>query len=160
MMLRRLMDIRNAVEHKDSKAPSINRCLELLEFTWYFLKSTDSLCTQVAEDIILHHPEGYHENGCYWVHSSRNQNWKFSIDGWIPPQTITEEESTGWLIARLQKKYTRQFVLDKIDKDDSDEMEDPRKECGKNPDDVFFACTLHDTSPLRDKLASLYFMVT
>lgn len=160
MMLRKLMDIRNAVEHKDSKAPSQNRCLELLEFTWYFLKSTDSLCTRVVDSIILHHPEEYHKNDCYCIDSSRDQNWKFSILGWIPPQIITEKESKGWLIARLQKKHTRQFVLDKIDKDDSDEVEESRKDCGKNPDDIFFTCTLHDTSPLRDKLALLYFMVT
>src|SRR5438128_6969353 len=41
IMLRTLVDIRNAYEHEDIPPPSEDRCRELADLAWYFLRSTE-----------------------------------------------------------------------------------------------------------------------
>jgi hypothetical protein len=53
VMLAKLLEIRNAVEHKFSDPPTQTRCIELAEFVWYFLRSTDSLAKQVSDGPFL-----------------------------------------------------------------------------------------------------------
>jgi hypothetical protein len=49
VMLRRLIEIRNLLEHNDDKPPPMADCQALSELVWYFLKSTDGLLsTRVA----------------------------------------------------------------------------------------------------------------
>jgi hypothetical protein len=43
LMLRRLIDIRNIVEHEDSDPPTSEDCEIFADFVWYFLRSTDVL---------------------------------------------------------------------------------------------------------------------
>jgi hypothetical protein len=54
--------LRNSIEHQFAKAPTKKRCQELLDFVWYFLRSTDNLLLspmsgyyieQVLDDIYL-----------------------------------------------------------------------------------------------------------
>ena len=50
-ILRKLMEIRNNIEHNDSPPPNIEKCKELVDILWYFLRSTDTLvqkkCTSI-----------------------------------------------------------------------------------------------------------------
>jgi hypothetical protein len=46
LILRRLKDIRNTVEHQDSGAPVTHECDTLIDAVWYFLRSTDSYAMQ------------------------------------------------------------------------------------------------------------------
>ncbi|MFH1635688.1 MAG: hypothetical protein ABIG63_16980 [Chloroflexota bacterium] len=41
LMVDKLMTIRNQVEHHDSDPPSLAQCSELVDFPWYFFRSTD-----------------------------------------------------------------------------------------------------------------------
>jgi hypothetical protein len=43
LMLRRLIEIRNLLEHEDSDPPSSEDCEIFADFVWYFLRSTDVL---------------------------------------------------------------------------------------------------------------------
>lgn len=56
-MLQRLIDIRNIVEHQDSKPPSTDDCHMYADLVWYFLRSTDGL-TYIRGDAILLEPPG------------------------------------------------------------------------------------------------------
>src|SRR5258706_16070804 len=47
-MLQKLIEIRNAVEHEDADPPDHETCEVFLEFTWYFLKSTDLITQRVV----------------------------------------------------------------------------------------------------------------
>jgi hypothetical protein len=47
LILRRLLDIRNRIEHRDAAPPSARRCAELIDFVWYFLRSTDMLANAI-----------------------------------------------------------------------------------------------------------------
>jgi len=50
-LLKKLLIIRNNIEHNDDGAPEQERCLELSDVVWYFLKSTDQMCNFIYEDI-------------------------------------------------------------------------------------------------------------
>lgn len=43
LVLKELFIFRNGIEHKDANPPSVKKCINLLDATWYFLKSTDGL---------------------------------------------------------------------------------------------------------------------
>jgi hypothetical protein len=46
-LIRKLLDIRNLIEHADKLPPRKSECQELLDYVWYFLKSTDELVLNV-----------------------------------------------------------------------------------------------------------------
>lgn len=48
-LMKILLNIRNDIEHNDAAPPEIERCKELVDVVWYFLKSTDSI-TQKRTD--------------------------------------------------------------------------------------------------------------
>lgn len=50
-ILKKLLIIRNNIEHNDYSAPEKERCLELSDVVWYFLKSTDQMCNIIYNDI-------------------------------------------------------------------------------------------------------------
>jgi hypothetical protein len=50
-MLKRLIDIRNIVEHQASSPPPTDECLMFADLVWYFLRSTDKLVHERAETI-------------------------------------------------------------------------------------------------------------
>jgi len=52
-MLRRLIDIRNFVEHQDSSPPPASECLMFADLVWYFLRSTDGLAKVRGADAHL-----------------------------------------------------------------------------------------------------------
>lgn len=85
-MLRRLIDIRNIVEHQDSSPPPIDDCLMLADLVWYFLRSTDGLARMQVpflvfrphkgasggpEQVQLHFPESFSEAPeiSAWLHA-------------------------------------------------------------------------------------------
>jgi hypothetical protein len=50
-MLKRLIDLRNSVEHEDSSPPPTDECLMFVDLVWYFLRSTDKLVHGRVEEI-------------------------------------------------------------------------------------------------------------
>ena len=52
-MLRRLIDIRNFVEHQDSSPPPTDECLMFADLVWYFLRSTDGLAKLEVQMLIF-----------------------------------------------------------------------------------------------------------
>jgi hypothetical protein len=64
IMLHRLIEIRNAVEHKDNLPPTVEELLIFLEFVWYFLRSTDNALRHPIEVFELQ-PSDPHEFSPY-----------------------------------------------------------------------------------------------
>lgn len=92
-LIKKLMEIRNNIEHKDKKPPSVDRCRELLDVTWYFLKSTDQIVSSIPLDIELEaiNSHGLHEKyGCSI--SIKLPKKDFSISGWFPIKYINKEK--------------------------------------------------------------------
>ena len=89
-LIKKLMEIRNDIEHKDKKPPKLDRCRELLDITWYFLKSTDKLVSSIPCDIELELPEKY---GCSIEVKFPKKD--FSVSGWFPIKFIKKEKSNN-----------------------------------------------------------------
>jgi len=51
-LMKQLLAIRNDIEHRDAQPPSFEKCLELLDAIWYFLKSTDYLVRYPVDTIV------------------------------------------------------------------------------------------------------------
>lgn len=91
-LIKKLMEIRNDIEHKDKKPPKFDRCRELLDITWYFLKSTDKLVSTIPLDIELDPyysqdlPEKY---GC--TIEVKFPKKDFKVSGWFPIKYINKE---------------------------------------------------------------------
>lgn len=51
-LMKQLLDIRNDIEHRDAKPPSYEKCLELLDSVWYFIKSTDYLVRYSTDTLV------------------------------------------------------------------------------------------------------------
>ena len=77
IMVQKLIDIRNSVEHEGAIPPSQDDCSSFLEFVWYFLRSTDRLVRQAVDSFVLYPTLSF--GGPYYVHLEMNP-----FNGWIP----------------------------------------------------------------------------
>ena len=57
-LIQQLFEIRNAIDHEDADAPTVETCKNHIDVTWYFLKSTDPLVDKVHTAIEYWNPEG------------------------------------------------------------------------------------------------------
>ena len=99
MILRTLIDIRNSIEHSDGRAPSVDRCKEIAELIWYFLRSTDPL-VGVIRDLYLLRPMDSDEAEGYWieVRTGPSDNWVIEVRGWLPDNFVNLACSEGWCL--------------------------------------------------------------
>lgn len=108
-LLRSLMDIRNAFEHRDAKPPSNKRCQEFLDIMWYFLRSTDP--------IVQHQPTEVEFTGLAPSNSSQIE-YQFTlgmeygkkplieINGWFPTDAVSETAVYGFLCVTANRPDT------------------------------------------------------
>ncbi|MED4552786.1 MULTISPECIES: hypothetical protein [Lysinibacillus] len=90
-LMKRLLTIRNGIEHNDEKPPSYERCIELLDVVWYFLKSTD-LMVQFAVNDLAFELEVNDDKPYYFVlEYVRHEQDIFIINGNIPEKLIYDE---------------------------------------------------------------------
>jgi hypothetical protein len=61
MMISKLNRIRNTIEHQDKAPPSHDECMELVDFTWYFLRSTDILIQHIPVTVIYDPKDGVYD---------------------------------------------------------------------------------------------------
>lgn len=92
-MLIKLIDVRNAVEHKDFQPPSKEICQEFCELVWYFLRSTDNLTAFVTRNFTYESPNNYTIS----VSTGPFYSWKVDIYGWLPKELISFELKNDWL---------------------------------------------------------------
>ena len=102
-MLKQLMLIRNDIEHNDAPPPNIERCRELLDLTWYFLKSTDSFVAWRKNDFILKKLTDEGDETQYWLNLKINfeLDYAIRINGWIPETLLSKEEKQGFTLIKL-----------------------------------------------------------
>jgi hypothetical protein len=93
-LIKKLMEIRNDIEHKDKRPPRVDRCRELLDVTWYFLKSTDKLVSSIPLDIEL---APYYSHNLAEKYSCAIEvkfpRKDFKVSGWLPIKYINKERS-------------------------------------------------------------------
>ena len=100
-MLRRLIDIRDIVEHQDSVPPSVDECLMFADLVWYFLRSTDALVHSKVS-AILFEPPGATDESSEEFHPSTelifdNLSEPPEIRIWLNPASFIYEPKPNWI---------------------------------------------------------------
>ena len=125
LLLQSLMEIRNKIEHEDQKPPKLDRCLEMLDVVWYFLKSTDTFIQLRTSSLVFETPKYDHSNdeNRYWINIDIEQRnkWKLIASGWLPQENISlisKPDQIEILVDKLntnQEEWKREGVhLDKL----------------------------------------------
>ena len=101
-MLRRLIDIRNIVEHQDTSPPPTDECLMFVDLVWYFLRSTDGLVREMVGDITFVPPgidfygsREYHPAVTLHFHQPFAESPE--ITAWFNLSNLTYESRADWV---------------------------------------------------------------
>jgi hypothetical protein len=103
LILQDLMEIRNLIEHEDKRPPKLDRCLELLDVIWYFLRATDSI-TRLRIDSMIFEAG----NGPYWISANIHikRRWKFELRGWLPEDHLLPAAVPGAIEMMVEGLHT------------------------------------------------------
>lgn len=137
-MTKKLVDLRNLLEHEYETPPDHDRCLEFVDFVWYFLKSTDSLAQKCGFLLsITNTDKSIHtsieiEFGEYWYLSARGHCLKTDlsqteVNDWICIDTddiktrshrkVWEELEREGNIPRINPEELAQYAIQRKDSD-------------------------------------------
>jgi hypothetical protein len=116
-MLREVSEVRNLLEHHYKSPPPQRRCLELIEFAWYFLRSTDALSTSVLSDFVLH-PNSAAADEDEWVEVTYGPetDWKCTVRGWVPAAYLSRSADLG-ITVNLNKLETAEELVSRAARD-------------------------------------------
>lgn len=102
LLFQSLFEIRNSIEHEDIEPPTKERCAELVDIVWYFLKSTDTM--------VALQKNGFEaEQGTKYGYDLEI-NWEsgvIEISGWFPIEFISEDEKAGFVKLQVKKIETK-----------------------------------------------------
>lgn len=154
MMINRLVEIRNRIEHADQSPPSCQDCIELVEFVWYFLKSTDSLLIRIPTDIGLEEKAGMPDSRWVELQIGPEENWAIKVRGHLPRGMLTQSMHDDWLRLKLERVETRADFIGRSKHFDENALEYHRL---RNPDDLLFNGNIIGPSDRVMDLVRLYF---
>ncbi|RSC92890.1 hypothetical protein [Tenacibaculum singaporense] len=106
IMLKKLLEVRNNVEHKHEQPPSLNICKELVEFVWYFLKSTDIFCHTVIDSYSLDEDPNHDSKYGLLVTPKIKKNWEIELRGWLTESQYSNSKKDGFLKIQIIDKET------------------------------------------------------
>jgi hypothetical protein len=158
LMLQRLKDLRNTVEHEDEFPPDCESCQVLLEFTWYFLRSTDGMTQSLITHLLLEaEPQPMGEDSDYWfdIDTYPHQNWIPRISGWIPPGLISNEPKNDWLMVEVDRAETRAELIERLRHSEDDQSLDSSGR-GRNPDDIYISGEVRGGSEALKNLIKMF----
>lgn len=98
LLIRKLFSLRNDIEHNDVLPPDARKCTELIDATWYFLKTTDSACKTVPRGVILKNPVsiGDHSRSESITIRVPAANSEVEFKGILSAQNLSAVEKTGY----------------------------------------------------------------
>ena len=88
--------------------PPFARARELLDLTWYFLRSTDGIMTFIRTEISFM-PVAFHGDTNYWIELSvdTERKWEIKLRGWVPSEFILPNESEKCISIAATKIISR-----------------------------------------------------
>ena len=115
-----LMEVRNEIEHQDKRPPKVERCLELLDIVWYFLRTTDRIVQKVYDSLVYDH-----DGDIYGVTLgiTIKRKWNFTICGWLPKEFVAMQPKTNFVEILADELHTNEKLKrdgKHLDKKDSD----------------------------------------
>ncbi|MEY8742378.1 hypothetical protein AB9M62_23245 [Bacillales bacterium AN1005] len=104
-IVKQLFELRNNIEHRDMQPPSKERCHELLDIVWYFLKSTDYLVQTVNSEgeFTLLSQNGIETNYRFTFNLNYDDIDNSTIAGWFPDEYIRYNETDGFISIDLEE---------------------------------------------------------
>jgi hypothetical protein len=157
IMLQRLIEIRNEVEHQDASPPSQNVCKEFLEFTWYFLRSTDQLVKSVADSFrLIPFGEDLFDYD-YWlnVHTGPEKKWTVEVRGWLYPSLFSQTKRNDWIMFESEKIERRDELFKRLRLKEEDAKKDKGR--GRKPEDIYINGVIKGPVNCVDKIFRKYF---
>lgn len=100
-MLLNLYKIRNEVEHQDKSIPTLAKCIELTEVTWYFLKSTNHLVINVPSELWFTDES---ESELSKVEIEPQKNWRINISTKEKSKNFSFPPIEGWIKVSITGK--------------------------------------------------------
>lgn len=97
-VIKQLNKVRNDIEHNDAMPPAYIRCLELLDITWYLLKSTDSICSSRRSCFECVYGINRFGESEYFLSVKLHEMNKCEIEfsGRLPSSYISRKEQAGY----------------------------------------------------------------
>lgn len=121
-VIKQLLEIRNDIEHNDATPPTRPRCLELLDITWYLLKSTDSICASRRASIDLKYGEtiSYDSEYLFSVYPQQSKGSEVKFRGQLPAFVISRDEQPGFFQFDCEEIHTKKEMAGRINEIHSD----------------------------------------
>ena len=156
-MVQKLVEIRNSVEHEDADPPDEEACFDFLEFTWYFLRSTDLLVRRPIRSIALHSPGDELEREYYraGIEFHPKGNWIPKLTAWVVPSMTSEQPVNDWLALKVEERLTRGAFMATQGKPSDPTGWDLWR--GKNADDTYLRAEIRGPAHHLLKLYQIYF---
>lgn len=95
-MARILLAIRNEIEHEDALPPDPERCRELSEFVWYFLRSTDFFVRGRLDTVVFHMKSRRNWREVRVDLSINDKPWAVGVMARIAPSSLSLEPRADW----------------------------------------------------------------
>lgn len=103
-ILKKLLEIRNDIEHRDISPPRIEECKEWLDIVWYFHKSTDYITNSKRDDLAFM----FEDSGLEFVFSVESSVYPYcNIDGLLLKKLYSIEEKQEHFKVESVKIETR-----------------------------------------------------
>jgi hypothetical protein len=156
LMLRKLFELRNAIEHDDEPPPSAGASEELLEFVWYFLRSTDPIVRSVPTDLLFKPDLGGMSPYWFSVATGPVHDWTFDVTAGVPISFIEDSDEEALLIVTKYRTTfgVRQEGWDSQERDFMRTEEDPPQD---EEDVIFGGAIVGPPSGLRLLCARYFF---
>lgn len=107
IILKKLLEIRNNIEHADEVPPSSSSCRELTDVVWYFLKSSDHLVMRKTTNL-NYSRDGFETN--YFISTAikdRSLN-DVKINGWLPKSHVRiDTKKLGFIKIDVESFHTK-----------------------------------------------------
>lgn len=153
-MLKTLISIRNALEHEDAAPPTLTRCHELVDLTWYFLRTTDRLVMMIPDPIKLSPEDEDFTDSDYWigVKTGPELNWAIELNGWVTPSSVSLTSQPKWLSLDIHCIETRR---DFRDRQGIEWFEGGNR--GRDDEDIYLQAAVDMSSPIGPELYRQFF---
>ena len=112
--LRRLIDIRNAVEHEDSPPPDAEACENFLDVVWYFLRSTDALITKTTDSVYLTPNDPSIEDFRGTLQGGPEHDWTLLLDLRLEAHLVSNSARSGWVAVSCRRNPFVAMISDDV----------------------------------------------
>lgn len=154
-MLRKLIEIRNVVEHEDVAPPNQEECEVLLEFIWYFLRSTDLLTQRIVDTILFEELD----DEDYWIEINLQPPDSLipNIRGWVPANLVSMNHVDNWIALKTERVESAQESIERLNSEGSKIESIDYFGSERKSDDIHFIGEIRGSEEILKNFYKFYF---